>query len=360
MKIKYLELLNFRNYEKIKLEFSNNINLIYGNNGSGKTNIVEAIYLLAYTKSFRTNTDKYMIKMDKNLLKVTGLIENDYSNKHIIVINDDGKKVKINDTNYNRLSDYISKMNLILFCRDDLDLIKSSPNFRRKSINIDISGYENRYLKLLNDYNKFLKQRNSYLKSLYLNNNMSRDYLEILTNNLIHLGKKIYNFRKSFIENINKYISIYYLKIMNIEGLNIEYVSDFKYSENDICKKMKSNLSRELTFGKTLTGIHHDDILFKINKIDIKNFGSEGQQKNAIIAYKMALIKYLSELNIKPIFILDDMFSELDNEKINNILKLLNNNLQIFITTTEINNISEAIINKAYKIKVDNGKIEVN
>lgn len=361
MKLINLELLNFRNYEKIKLEFNSKFNLIYGNNGGGKTNIVEAIYLLAYTKSFRTTNDKHMIKFDKQLLKVSGdVLDNNFTNHYSIVINDEGKKVKINETNYNRLSDYISKINIILFCRDDLDLIKESPLVRRKNINMDISGFNNYYLKKLNLYNKVLKQRNSYLKSLYLNNNLPKDYLDILTSNLVKVGKEIYLLRKEFIDNINKYLNTNFNKIVNISSnLELKYVSDFSLKEEDILKKYRTNYGKEMQFGKTLFGIHHDDFNFYLDNKIIKYYGSEGQQKNAIIAYKLSLIDLLNDINIKPIFILDDMFSELDNEKIDNILNLLDLDLQIFITTTDISNVSDNIKNNANEIHVDNAKVEV-
>lgn len=360
MKIKNLELLNFRNYSSLKIDFDEKLNLIYGNNGEGKTNIVEAIFLLAYTKSFRTSNDKYMIKFKEQLLRVSGnIIKNNMKDNYAIIIDSDGKTVKINNDVCKRLSDYISKINVILFSRDDLNLIKDSPNTRRKNINIDISGFNNLYLKKLTIYNKLLKQRNTYLKSLYMNGNLPKDYLNILTNNLVKVGKEIYNIRMDYINNINTYLQGKYISISGNNLLKLNYISEFKESEEKILQKYRSIYSKELQFGKTLLGIHHDDYVFELNEMNIKNFGSEGQQKNAIIAYKLALIEYLKTINIKPIFILDDMFSELDMNKINNIFNLLDTDLQVFITTTEIDNIQTEILNNSKKIHIDNGTIEV-
>ena len=362
MKFKNLVLLNFRNYDSLKIDFDDKLNLIYGNNGEGKTNIVEALFLLSYTKSFRTNNDKYMIKFDKETLKVEALVDNgNYTNNYMITINNESKNAFINNKIYKRLSDYISKINIVLFSRNDLNLIKESPNIRRKNINIDISGFNNQYLKRITIYNKLIKQRNSYLKSLYLNGNLSKDYLNILTNNLIDEGIYIYNIRKQYIDNINTYLNDYYQKITNENAnLVIKYNSEFSESKTKLVTKFNQNYSKELMFNKTLFGIHHDDLIFYLNGKNIKDFGSEGQQKNAIIAYKLSLIEYLKSINISPIFILDDMFSELDNNKINNILNILMNDLQIFITTTEIDNINENIKNNAKKIRISNGTIEVN
>lgn len=362
MKFKNLVLLNFRNYDSLNIEFDDKLNLIYGNNGEGKTNIVEAMFLLAYTKSFRTNNDKYMIKFNKENLKVAATIENgNLNNNYMITINDEKKCAFINKTLYKRLSDYISKINIVLFSRNDLNLIKESPNIRRKNINIDISGFNNQYLKRITIYNKLIKQRNSYLKSLYLNGNLSKDYLNILTNNLIDEGIYIYNIRKDYIDKINTYLNDFYQRITNENAnLNIKYNSEFIESKTKLLTKFNQNYSKELTFNKTLYGIHHDDFIFYLNGKNIKDFGSEGQQKNAIIAYKLSLIEYLKSMSINPIFILDDMFSELDNNKINNILNIINNDLQIFITTTEIDNINKNIKDNAKKIRIINGTVEVD
>ncbi|MBO4245675.1 MAG: DNA replication/repair protein RecF [Bacilli bacterium] len=362
MKFKNLELLNFRNYDNLKLNFDDHLNLIYGNNGEGKTNIVEALFLLAYTKSFRTNNDKNLIMFDQDNLRVKASVLNDkFLNNYMITINKEEKKVFINETNYKRLSDYISKINIVLFNRNDLNLIKESPNIRRKNINIDISGFNNTYLKQITIYNKIIKQRNSYLKLLYLNGNMSKDYLDILTNKLIDTGINIYNIRKDYINKINESINKYYNLITNDESsLTIKYTSEFSESKTKLMTKIKQSLSKELILNKTLYGIHHDDFVFYLNGKNIKEFGSEGQQKNAIISYKLAIINYLKNMNINPIFILDDMFSELDNEKINNILKLIDNDLQIFITTTEIDNINNNIKDNAKKIRIHNGTVEVD
>jgi len=359
MKIQHLKILNFRNYEKMELNFSPNYNIIYGNNGVGKTNLVESIYVLALTKSFRGSVDKVLIMNNKDVCRIEGIVSDKFETKYKIIIKADGKKVKINDTKVDKLSDYISKINVVLFNPDDLRFIKDSPSVRRKAINLEISQLNNLYLKNLNMYNKLVKQRNSYLKTTNINANSSSEYLEILTNKIIDYGEKIYNSRSKYIELLNEQISVFYKKICGIEDLKLEYMSDYKNFDKDkIVKKYKDNLQRDIILGKTTIGVHHDDIKFKFNNQDIKDYGSEGQQKNAIIAYKLSEIEIFKSIkNDFPILILDDLFSELDQNKISNILDLIDDDIQTFITTTEIDKIKDSIIKKSRLFKVLDGEV---
>lgn len=357
MKIQHLRLLNFRNYEKMEISFSDSYNIIYGNNGSGKTNLVESIYVLALTKSFRGSVDKVLIMNNKDVCRVEGTIAEKYTNDYKIIIKDGGKKVKINNTKVDKLSDYISKVSVVLFNPDDLRFIKDSPSVRRKAINLEISQINNSYLKNLNNYNKLLKQRNTYLKSMNINANTSSDYLDILTNKLIDLGEKIYLSRKKYIDLLNDKIGEFYKKICDISDLKLEYISDFNnFDKQKLLKKYKDSLNRDIILGKTTLGIHHDDIKFKFLDFNIKDYGSEGQQKNAIIAYKMAELEIFYQIRKDyPILILDDLFSELDRFKINNILSLINENIQTFITTTEIDKINSDILQKSKLFEINDG-----
>ena len=359
MKIHNLKLLNFRNYENINLDFSDGYNIIYGNNGSGKTNLVEGIYVLALTKSFRGSVDKVLIMNNKDIARVEGIVEDKYKNKYKIILKESGKKVKINDNTIEKLSDYISKISVILFNPDDLRLIKDTPSIRRKSLNLDISQINNTYLKILNMYNKLLKQRNMYLKTTNINANSSSEYLDVLTKKIIDYGEKIYNYRKEFIDDINKLIPIIYRDISALEGMKIVYKSDYKgMNQDDMIKKYKDSLQRDIILGKTTIGIHHDDIKFILDDMDLKDYGSEGQQKNAIIAYKLAELEiFKNAKGSYPILILDDLFSELDRLKINNILKIINDDIQTFITTTEIDKIDKRILDKSRIYKVDDSVV---
>ncbi len=362
MKIHHLKLLNFRNYERLEIDFEN-YNIIFGNNGEGKTNLIESIYVLALTKSFRGSVDKVLIMNNKDFTRIEGKVENNSLDDYKIIIKDNGKKVMINNNSIDKLSDYISKISIVLFNPDDLKIIKDTPNTRRKNLNLDISQINNSYLKNLNNYNKVLKQRNMYLKSMYYNSNKSSDYLDILTNNLIEYGIKIFDSRKKFISLINEKIIDIYRDITGLEGLNVIYKSDFdNLNKDEITNVYQSIKEKDITFGKTTVGIHHDDIIFRLGDSNIRDYGSEGQQKNAVIAYKFAVLSIFKELKgTYPIFILDDLFSELDKSKIDNILNIISDDVQTFITTTEINKVNQQIVDKSKLIEVSNDTIkEVN
>ncbi len=360
MQIRDLKLLNFRNYETVNMQFSDHLNLIIGKNGMGKTNLVEAIYVLALTKSFRTNLDGILIKTEESNLKIVANVFDNYLREYQFLLSKEGKKVKINGTNIAKLSDYISKINVILFSPNDLRIIKDTPSVRRKMLNIEISQLDNSYLKNLQEYNKIIKQRNAYLKTMNINGNASKEYLDILTSKLIDIGLDIYKSRQQFLKQINENIGNLFFKITNLEGLNINYESDYnEITKEALLKLYKKSLERDLMFGQTHIGIHHDDIVFRLQASNLKDYGSEGQQKNAIISFKLAEIDiFYEKKNSYPILILDDLFSELDKEKINNILKLLSRDIQTFITTTEVDNLDKKYLENTRIFQINTAQIE--
>ena len=357
MQILNLKLLNFRNYEKLDITFNPSKNIIIGKNGMGKTNIVEAIYVLAFTKSFRGSKEDVIINYNADLTRIEGTIQDKYKNDYKIIIKKNSKKVKINNTNIDKISDYLSHINIVLFNSEDLKLIKDTPGTRRKLFNLELSQFSNEYLKLLTLYNKVLKQRNAYLKTLYINSNASMDYLHILTNQLIELGLRVYEYRNKFIDDISAYLSNNYLKIASKEGLSLIYKSDFKdKTKEDLLKLYMKEQQRDIVLGNTTIGIHRDDFEFSLNGLLLKDFGSEGEQKNAVIALKMAEIDIFREQKkVVPILILDDLFSELDEEKINNILNFIDDDIQTFVTTTELNKVSDKLKENSKIFKVDAG-----
>lgn len=360
MKIDSLSLMNFRNYETLNISFGD-LNIIYGLNGSGKTNIIEAIYILALTKSFRINNDKVMIKKGKIKAKIKGnVLKNGDENTFGVEISNDGKVVTINGEKQDKVSDYVSRINVILFNPSDTRLIDESPMIRRKMLNIEISQIYKEYLVILTNYQRILKQRNFYLRGMYVNGSYTNTYLDILTKKLIEYGSIICKYREKFVDNINKYIASNYEKIFGSGTLKIRYVSTFKNkSEDDLIKRYKDNYQKELSVGKTLEGIHHDDIVFVLDNNNLKEWGSEGQRKNAIISFKLAEINVINEIKgYYPILILDDLFSELDKEKVTNLLGMLDRNVQTFITTTDLKNISKKVIKDAKKFKVNDGILE--
>ena len=360
MKIENLKLFNYRNYDNLEIKFSDTLNLIYGSNGSGKSNLIEAIYILALTKSFRTNSDVNLIKKGSDSCFVQGTIVTDEKTKYQIDLDDSGKKVFIDSDKVNKISDYVSRINIILFNPLDTKIISDSPSIRRKMLDIQISQINKEYLLLLSSYNKVLKHRNAYLKQLYLNGNASSDYLDILTNKLIQYGFKIYNIRVEYINLINEHISEIYKNIFEYGELQIKYKSSYMNKNLDkVFALYQKNYQREMAFGKTLIGIHHDDIEFILDGNNIKEYGSVGQQKNAIISLKLSELLIVKKVKgIYPILILDDLFSELDDKKINNIISMLNKEVQTFITTTDIDKIDKDLIKNSTIYKVEKGTVE--
>lgn len=357
MKISKLKLINFRNYETLNLEFDDGLNIIYGENGSGKSNLVEAIYLLALTKSFRLINDKLLIKKDCDLTTVEGkVVKKNDSSKFKVSITTDGKKVEIDNNKINKISEYVTKMQIIIFYPRNTELINSAPAERRRVLNIEISQIFKEYMILLSNYNKILKQRNAYLKQLYLYGNASREYLDILTRKLVEYGKRINKYRQEFINNINLKITDIYKKIFELGDLKIVYKSNFNKTEKELLDIYRKYYSKEMAVGKTLIGVHHDDFEFTLDGNKLKEWGSQGQMKNAILSFKIAEVELINEiLKEYPILILDDLFSELDAKKILNILNLLDNQVQTFITTTELKSIPKEILQKSKIFAITNG-----
>ena len=355
-----LEVLNYRNYNKLKIKFSPSKNIIYGKNGSGKTNIVEALYVIGLTKSFRHTSDSNLIYKEKSQSKIKAkVIKNSKKAKYEVDLFKDGKKVLIDNNVVGLLSNYISNIPIIVFFPDDLKLIKETPIIRRKFLNVELSFNDRLYLINSTKYNKILKQRNSYLKQLQINGNQSKEYLDILTKKMIDYGKYIYNSRNEFINYLNNNINYYYQKIAKKGTLKLRYISNFDLDDTKIIKKINDLYQKELLFGKTLIGTHLDDIEFYLDDNKVKDWASEGQLKNIVISIKLVEVKYIYEkLGFYPILILDDLFSELDKEKINNIINLLPKDCQIFITTTEISKIKKSLREDSKLFKINNGTIE--
>lgn len=366
MIIKSLILKNYRNYSKLNIELDNKLNIFIGKNAQGKTNILESIYVLGLTKSFLTNNDKNLIKNGQNVcnIKANTLI-NSNEKKLNIVISENNKIIKINNKKIVKYSDYVSKFNIVIFSPYDLKLIKDSPIVRRKYLNIEISQLSNNYLIKLSEFNYILRVRNELLKMMKQKKYNNKTYFNIITDKFIELSVFLFSERKKFIDNINNYLSKIYGNISGFSYLNIKYVSNVEYDDDyDEMKqklklKLEKNYEKEIFNGMSLYGIHRDDFKFLLNDIDLSIYGSQGQQRLAVLALKLSELEIFKLIkNEYPVLLLDDLFSELDSTKKNNILKYLDYDIQTIITTTDINKISKKYINKAKVFKVYNGEVE--
>lgn len=367
MYIKNINIQNFRNYEHLNIDFHRGINIIYGKNGQGKTNLLESIYVLGLTKSHRSFIDNDLIKKDAIYSKIVGKLKNSSLPTTLeIIINKKSKQLFIDETKIMRNSDYVSKMNVIIFYPDDLELIKGSPQERRRYLNLEISQLDSTYLILLNEFNKLLKMRNDYLKKMSNNEKYDINYFEIINNLYVEKALMIYKARLKFVERINDYCENIFLKIAELEKFHIEYnpqISFEKYSIEELKKiyleKLKNILPAELKLKNSLIGPHRDDFNFFIDNINIKKYGSQGQQRMAVLATKLSEIEIFKKYkNTTPILLLDDVFSELDFKKKNNLLKYIKKNIQTIITTTDLSNIDKKIIYSSKLIEIDDGKIK--
>lgn len=365
MEISNLKLVNFRNYNKLNISLNSNMNIFIGNNASGKTNILESIVLLAITKSHRFGNEDNLIKFGKEKAKITCKVKDNKLIKELSIEIDKNKKsFFVNKTRINRLSNYISNLNIISFTPDDLSIIKSSPNIRRNTLNIQLSQLSKKYLNTLNTYNRILKNRNEYLKMLFTNSISDKSYFDILTDKLIENAIIIYKIRNEYIDKINENINSIYKELTgDYKKLSINYINNANikdFSDEGIraslSKIFKSNYYRELNTGMTLYGPHRDDFEFLIDSNNLKIFGSEGQQRIAIISFKLSEIDIFNEiLGTRPVLLFDDVFSELDIKKRNRLLKFINHDIQSIVTTTDLKNINKRYIKDSYVFDVENG-----
>jgi len=366
MYLSKIELSHYRNYKKGKVKLSDKINIFIGDNAQGKTNILESIYILAFTKSHRVGYENNIIENGYETCKISGLLKDNKSVKELkIIIRPDSKKVSIDNKEIKKIASYISNMNVIMFCPNDLDIVKGSPQIRRNLLNIEISQLYPFYVNYLNEYNKILKNRNEYLKQMNINGMTDTRYLDILNEKLVERGCDIYLYRKKYLDYINSKIKDIFKNIMNIDDLNIIYEANIDINNFDeatikkeFLNKLEKNVKREIFQGMTLYGPHRDDFSFNIKESNLKFYGSQGQQRLAIIAFKLAEVSlFKEEKGTSPILLLDDIFSELDIKKRNRLIKYIPDDIQTIITTTDLKNIQKKIVNNSKIFVVDNGTI---
>ena len=256
-------------------------------------------------------------------------------------------------------------MNIIMFYAEELELIHGFPSNRRKYLNLSLSQISKNYYNTLNDYHKLLRTRNEYLKRISNNESYDANYFDILTEYLIEKSVFIYQMREKYIEKLNDICPKIYKDITKLKGFKIKYLPTISLEDNskeairkEMRDKLKENFEKEVKFKTTLCGPHRDDFGFYLNEDNLKSFGSQGQQRVAVLTLKLSEIQIFKDYKKdNPIILLDDVFSELDNEKKNNLLKYINNDMQVIITTTDLNNIDEKLKAKAKLININKGKI---
>ncbi|MEG0073682.1 MAG: DNA replication/repair protein RecF [Clostridia bacterium] len=357
MEIKSLEIKNFRNYESLEIQLNNRLTVIFGDNAQGKTNILEAIYVLAIGKSYRTEKENEIIKFNEQYSRLFMKYTDDNADKEKTIEyyldKNNKKQIKDNSFSVKRMSDHIGIVKLVVFSPQSMDIVKGAPSKRRKYLDILLSQISKTYLYNLQQYNKYLKIKNSMLKQE--KKDIDLTYLDIIDEQLAKYSFCIITERKRVVDDIKQHSEKIHQKLTcKKEKIDIEYKSDFSNMKSEQILSVFKNTRKNDIFRKISTkGIQKDDLDIKINELNVDTYGSQGQNRTALLTLKLAEFEVLIDAKEdKPILLLDDVLSELDNERINYLLQYVSK-YQTIITTTDI-----AILKniEASFIKIENGK----
>ncbi len=359
MFLERLTIKNFRNLLDIDLIFDSKVNIFVGENGAGKTNLLEAIYFLGILKSFRTNQDRQLIKfgeidfyLNSNILKTNTQVEINIS------FSPNQKKVKVNNKTLTKIIDLIGQLKVIIFSPEDLNIIKGSPAIRRRFVDIELAQVSPRYLYNLQRYLKILKHRNQTLSTIKKNRSIDIKELEAWDDQLVETGIQIIRKRKELIAKLNPLINEIYGNITeNQQELKIQYKPCVL--EEEFRKILHDKQENEIRQEVTLIGPHRDDISFYINNVDSRYFASQGQQRTIAICLKLAEIQNIyQETQEFPILLLDDVTSELDKNRRETLLKFISEDIQVFVTTTDISDLSANFVKRACIFKIKQGEVK--
>ena len=359
MIIKSLELQDYRNYDTLNLAFDRGTNILYGDNAQGKTNILEAIYVSATTKSHKGSKDRDIVNFHKEEAHIRTFLEKDGVETRVDMhlrkskskgIAIDGQKIK-------KAADLLGICNVVFFSPEDLGIIKDGPAERRRFVDMELCQLDSFYLYNLNHYNKIVNQRNKLLKDLYFNPDL-RDTLNIWDSQLVSFGSKVIERRRLFAEQLNEIIYDIHKRLSgDREEISVRYEPDVEIEEFE--KKLQCSQEKDIKLKQTTVGPHRDDFSFLIEDVDIRKFGSQGQQRTAALSLKLSEIELVKKLTKDtPILLLDDVLSELDSNRQNYLLSSIKD-IQTIITCTGleefVNNRFE--INRVYKVTGGVGEI---
>ena len=368
MKLTNLQLQNFRNYESVQLEFTDGVHVFIGENAQGKTNLMESIYALAMTKSHRTTNDKELIGWNKEFATIKGTVEKTATKTNLeLQFSKKGKIAKVNFLEKKRLSSYLGNLNVILFAPENLTLVKGSPQNRRKFVDMELGQMSSLYLYDLVEYNRVLKQRNTYLKQLAIKKKQPDEYLDVLSEMLSELASKIVFHRLDFMKQLEALaIPIHDQLSLGREKFSVSYQATIPLEDGLTPSQMKEiyidqfkkNQTREADQATTLIGPHRDDLIFYLNEIPVQTYGSQGQQRSTVLSLKLAEIELMKlSTGEYPLLLLDDVLSELDDDRQTHLIKAIENKVQTFITTTSLDGIKQQFINEPVVIPIEKGTI---
>lgn len=358
MILKKLSLIHFKNFESIDFQFDDKINCIVGENGKGKTNILDSIYHLAYTKGYFNSITSQNIQHKKEFFVVDGQFQRNAKIENIVVSFKKGQKkvVKRNAKTYDKLSEHVGFIPVVIISPTDRDLILEGSDVRRKFMDSVISQVDKVYLNKLMKYNKVLAQRNALLKYFAANRTFDRTTLDIYNEQMHLLGHYIYDTRNKFIEDFEPVLKRRYQEIcQKEEPIQITYKS--KLHDKSLKDLFEKNLQKDMALQYSSVGIHKDDLIFDIKDYPVKKFGSQGQQKSYLIALKFAQYDYLKDSQgLNPILLLDDIFDKLDENRVKHIVSMVTQQDlgQMFISDTHADRTEEVVKQHAEQYKIIN------
>lgn len=358
MKINSLKLKNFRNYDFLDLEFDQATNIFYGDNAQGKTNILESLYLVGTTKSHRGTKDRDMIEFGQDEAHIETVVEKKGINYQIDMHlkKNSPKGIAINKMPIRKASELFGIVNIVFFSPEDLNIIKNGPAERRRFIDLELSQLDKVYLSNLANYNRIVNQRNHLLKEIGFQSGVM-ETLEIWEMQLVDYGNKIIERRQKFVEEMNEIISNIHKKLTG-DKEHLQLIYEPSNGNLSLEKALEKNRERDMRIKSTSVGPHRDDICFMVGDLDIRKFGSQGQQRTAALSLKLSEIELVKRaINDTPILLLDDVLSELDKHRQNYLLDSIND-IQTLITCTGVDDFvnHRFSINKVFHVQ--NGQIE--
>ncbi|KAF0227174.1 MAG: DNA replication and repair protein RecF [Erysipelotrichaceae bacterium] len=358
MKIRTLSLRDFRNIASLSVSFHESITVLVGDNAQGKTNLLEAIYFLSTGRSHRVNDEQVCIRLGQESALIKGVIEGSAPFELKVVLHPQGKSLFYQQTLLKRSSEFIGKMNAVLFSPGDMELFDASPKARRRFMDTELGKINPVYVDLLSKTMKLLKDRNTMLKEKVID----ETYLEVVTQRMIGYQVDVIRLRTAFIDRLNVSLNKYFnLLSLSQENIEIKYTGPVPWSvdcEVQLSDRYAKHLERDLFMKTTGIGIHRDDLSFSMNDIPVSEIASQGQRRMIVIALKCALLDVIEEtIGEKPILLLDDVFSELDSARRKALFNTLHQNTQTVISTTDLEHVKEWLSEAVTIYEVSAGKI---
>ena len=363
MFVKRIELKDFRNYKDLDVSFNKNVNIFIGNNAQGKTNLLESIYLNSMARSFKTSKDKELIRFGSDFcrMRTTAFFDDDEHTTEIVITKDGKKGIKLDGVRIKKTSELLERIFIIIFSPEDMKIVKDEPEKRRRFIDRELCQIKPGYYSDLSSYKKVLKQRNMYLKEREIDTSV----LDIWDYELARYGSRIIRRREEFIKKISEISSDIHQRISGgLENLIIHYEANVPYSgwestETEFYKILEKSREDDIRNRTTGHGPHKDDLKIEADGIDLRKFGSQGQQRTAALSLKLSEIRLIeAETGEKPILLLDDVLSELDNERQSYLISSLGEN-QMFITTADISGKVIRSMPEGKVFKIEKGTVEI-